>query len=437
MNILEIIEKKKNKQALSTEEIHFFVNGFTAGEIPDYQISSLLMAIVLNGMDDREIYDLTDAMLHSGDVMDLSELGGNVVDKHSTGGVGDSTTLALAPILACCGVYVAKMSGRGLDFTGGTIDKLESIPGMDIALSEEEFRKVVKEVGCCVIGQTGNLAPADKKLYALRDVTGTVDCIPLICSSVMSKKLASGSDIILLDVKFGTGAFMKTKEDALLLAEKMVTIGNRAGKSVGALITDMEQPLSDHIGNALEIVNIIDVLKGKKSRLYNELKEVAVKLLSLTDKYDEQSATVAFEQAIESGRALDKLAEMVKAQHGNERYIYHPELFKLGEMLPVYAQADGFVTAMNTAEIGRACTALGGGRMKKEDPIDYSVGIRMEVMLGSEVKKGDVLCYIYHNGKNVEHAVKQLQDAIIIGSERPQPHKIAYAFVDKDGVHLY
>ena len=224
MNILEIIEKKKNKQILSTEEIRYFVNGFTVGEIPDYQISALLMAIVLNGMDDRETYDLTDAMLHSGDVMDLSSLGGIVVDKHSTGGVGDSTTLALAPVLACCGVYVAKMSGRGLGFTGGTIDKLESIPGMDIALSEDEFKKVVKSVGCCVIGQTGNFAPADKKLYALRDVTGTVDCVPLICSSIMSKKLASGSDIILLDVKYGTGAFMKTKEDALVLAQNLSQI---------------------------------------------------------------------------------------------------------------------------------------------------------------------------------------------------------------------
>lgn len=323
MNILEIIEKKKNKQILSTEEIRYFVNGFTVGEIPDYQISALLMAIVLNGMDDRETYDLTDAMLHSGDVMDLSSLGGIVVDKHSTGGVGDSTTLALAPVLACCGVYVAKMSGRGLGFTGGTIDKLESIPGMDIALSEDEFKKVVKSVGCCVIGQTGNLAPADKKLYALRDVTGTVDCVPLICSSIMSKKLASGSDIILLDVKYGTGAFMKTKEDALVLAQKMVDIGNRAGKSVGALITDMQQPLSDHIGNSLEVVNIIDVLKGKRSRLYSELKEVAVKLLSLTPLYTEETAVKAFQDAIDSGQGSRQVCRDGKGT-ARRRKIYLP-----------------------------------------------------------------------------------------------------------------
>ena len=437
MNILEIIEKKKNKQILSTEEIRYFVNGFTVGEIPDYQISALLMAIVLNGMDDRETYDLTDAMLHSGDVMDLSSLGGIVVDKHSTGGVGDSTTLALAPVLACCGVYVAKMSGRGLGFTGGTIDKLESIPGMDIALSEDEFKKVVKSVGCCVIGQTGNLAPADKKLYALRDVTGTVDCVPLICSSIMSKKLASGSDIILLDVKYGTGAFMKTKEDALVLAQKMVDIGNRAGKSVGALITDMQQPLSDHIGNSLEVVNIIDVLKGKRSRLYSELKEVAVKLLSLTPLYTEETAVKAFQDAIDSGRALDKFAEMVKAQHGDERYIYHPEMFKLAEKIAVCAQNDGYVTAMNTADIGHAVTLLGGGRMKKEDSIDFSVGVEMKVELGSEVRRGDVLCYVYHNGLRVEEATDLLRKSVIIGNTRPQPHKIAYAFVNKEGVHIY
>ena len=253
MTILDVIEKKKTRQELTTEEINFFVGGYTDGTIPDYQISSLLMAILLNGMSDREIFDMTNAMLHSGDVVDMSHIPGMVVDKHSTGGIGDSTTLALAPILACCGVYVAKMSGRGLGFTGGTIDKLESIPGFDTALSEEEFFDVVKSVGCAVIGQTANLAPADKKLYALRDVTGTVNSIPLICGSIMSKKLASGADTILLDVKYGSGAFMPDPESALELASKMVAIGTRAGKRIGALITDMEQPLSDHVGNALAL----------------------------------------------------------------------------------------------------------------------------------------------------------------------------------------
>ena len=298
MTILDIIEKKKIKQELSVEEINYFVEGFTKGEIPDYQASALLMAILLNGMTDGETFALTDAMLRSGDIVDMSSLGGTVVDKHSTGGIGDSTTLALAPILACCGVYVVKMSGRGLGFTGGTIDKLESIPGFDTALPEDEFFGVVKKVGCAVIGQTANLAPADKKIYALRDVTGTVNAIPLICSSIMSKKLASGADTILLDVKYGSGAFMPTPESALELAEKMVAIGTLAGKRIGALITDMQQPLSDHVGNSLEIVGIIDVLNGKKNRLYYEIREVAVKLLALTGKYDEKSAEQAFQRAI-------------------------------------------------------------------------------------------------------------------------------------------
>ena len=327
MTIIDVIEKKKNKLELTTEEINFFVNGFTDGSIPDYQMSSLLMAILLNGMTDRETFDMTNAMLHSGDVVDMSALGGVVVDKHSTGGIGDSTTLALAPILACCGVFVAKMSGRGLGFTGGTIDKLESIPHFDTALSDKEFFDVVKRVGCAVIGQTANLAPADKKLYALRDVTGTVNSIPLICGSIMSKKLASGADTILLDVKYGSGAFMPTPESALELAQKMVTIGTLAGKNIGALITDMQQPLSDHVGNSLEIIGIVDVLRGKKNRLYYEIREVALRLLALTGKYTLETAEVAFQEAIDSGKALDKFAEMVKAQHGDESYILHPEKF--------------------------------------------------------------------------------------------------------------
>lgn len=437
MTILDVIEKKKNSQELSTEEIRFFVDGFTNGSIPDYQISALLMAILLNGMTDRETFDMTDAMLHSGDIVDMSRLGGLVCDKHSTGGIGDSTTLALAPILACCGVYVAKMSGRGLGFTGGTIDKLESIPNFDTALSEEEFFDVVKRVGCAVIGQTANLAPADKKLYALRDVTGTVNSIPLICGSIMSKKLASGSDVILLDVKYGSGAFMPTKESALELAEKMVEIGSRAGKKIGALITDMEQPLSDYVGNALEVIGIVEVLKGAHSRLYREIKEVAIKLLCLSGKYDEASAEAAFQDAIDSGRALNKFAEMVTAQHGDASYVLHPEKFVLGKKVAVLAQADGFIDSINAADIGRAVTLLGGGRMKKDDAIDFSVGVVMHVELGSSVKKGDVLCEVYHNEKGLGDATKLLQSAIHVGENQPAPHKIAYAYVSKEGVQLY
>lgn len=437
MTIIDIIEKKKIKQELTTEEIAYFVNGFTDGSIPDYQMSALLMAILLNGMTDRETFDMTNAMLHSGDVVDMSALGGIVVDKHSTGGIGDSTTLALAPILACCGVYVAKMSGRGLGFTGGTIDKLESIPNFDTALSEQEFFDVVKRVGCAVIGQTANLAPADKKFYALRDVTGTVNSIPLICASIMSKKLASGSDTILLDVKYGSGAFMPDPESALELAKKMVTIGTLAGKRIGALITDMQQPLSDHVGNSLEIVGIVDVLNGKKNRLYYEIKEVALRLLALTGKYTLESAEIAFQQAIDSGKALNKFAEMVTAQHGDASYILHPEKFEIGAKDVVVAGRDGFVTGMIAADIGRAVTHMGGGRMQKTDVIDFSVGVIMKVAIGSKVKCGDVLCEVYHNGKGLYEAKRLIANAITIGDKKPAEHKIAYAYVSKDGVELY
>ncbi len=438
MTILDVIETKKNKGELSTEQIEFFVNGFTEGSIADYQASALLMAILLNGMTDRETYDLTMAMLRSGDVVDMSRLGGIVVDKHSTGGIGDSTTLALAPILACTGVYVAKMSGRGLGFTGGTIDKLESIPGFDTSLSEEEFFSVVKNVGCAVIGQTANLAPADKKLYALRDVTGTVDSIPLICGSIMSKKLASGSDTILLDVKYGSGAFMPDAESAVTLAEKMVSIGTRAGKNVGALITDMQQPLSDHVGNSLEIIGIVDVLKGKRNRLYHEIMEVATKLLALTGKFTEQEAEKAVQHAIDSGDALAKFAQMVKAQHGDESYITNPSKFQLGSVIEVTADRSGYVSGMVAADIGRAVTHLGGGRMVKGEDIDFSVGVVMNTELGAQVNQGDVLCYVYHNnGRGLTDAVSLIKGAISITNEPISKPKIAYAFVGKDGVVRY
>ena len=437
MTIVDVIEKKKNKQELTTEEINFFVNGFTDGSIADYQMSALLMAILLNGMTDRETFDMTNAMLHSGDVVDMSLLGGVVVDKHSTGGIGDSTTLALAPILACCGVFVAKMSGRGLGFTGGTIDKLESIPHFDTALSEEEFFDVVKRVGCAVIGQTANLAPADKKIYALRDVTGTVNSIPLICASIMSKKLASGADTILLDVKYGSGAFMPTPELALELAKKMVAIGTLAGKNIGALITDMQQPLSDYVGNSLEIIGIIDVLHGKKNRLYYEIREVALRLLALTGKYTLATAEKAFQDAIDSGKALDKFVEMVHAQHGDESYILHPEKFEIGTRDVVLAEKDGYVSGMIAADIGRAVTHMGGGRMQKTDVIDMSVGVIMKVAIGSKVKKGDVICEVYHNGKGLDEAKRLISNAVTISKTKPAEHKIAYAYVGKDGVELY
>ncbi len=435
-NMLDIIEKKKLCQELTADEIAYFVMGYTNGDIPDYQVASLLMAIRLNGMTTAETYALTDSMLHSGDIVDLSHIKGSIVDKHSTGGVGDSTTLALAPILACCGVYVAKMSGRGLGFTGGTIDKLESIPGFDTALSEEKFFAVVDKVGCSVIGQTGNLAPADKKLYALRDVTGTVDCMPLICSSIMSKKLASGSDTILLDVKYGNGAFMPTPEMACELAVSMVNIGNSAGKTMGALITDMGQPLSEHVGNSLEIIGIVNVLNGAKTRLYHELMEVATRLLALTGKYTLDSATVAVQKAIDSGEALGKLADMVEGHGGDKSYIYDVSKFTLGSTVDVLSDSQGYVVSMDTADIGRAVTLLGGGRMTKEDIIDFGVGVVMNVEIGSVVSKGDTLCTIYHNSKGLDTAIDMMSKAIHIGTDKPHAHKIAYAFVDKQGVQI-
>ncbi|MEG2159163.1 MAG: thymidine phosphorylase, partial [Clostridia bacterium] len=393
-------------------------------------------AIRLNGMTDEETFFLTDSMLHSGDIVDLSAIDGLIVDKHSTGGVGDSTTLALAPILACCGVKVAKMSGRGLGFTGGTLDKLESIPHLTTQLTDSEFINTVNSVGCAVIGQTADLVPADKKLYSLRDVTGTVDSIPLICSSIMSKKLASGSNIILLDVKYGAGAFMKTAEDAVNLAEKMVTIGTLAGKTMGALITTMEQPLSSHIGNSLEIIGIIDVLNGARNRLYEEIKEVAIRLLVLCGR-TETDSEMQFEKAISSGNAKQKLIDMVNAQHGDSSYITHPEKFKLGALLGVISNESGYVSSIDTANLGLSSSLLGGGRMKKDDIIDYSVGLVMRVELGSKVEAGDLIVKMYHNGKNVAEAKRLIESSIHISPIPPQKNKIAYAYVDKNGVKKY
>lgn len=437
MTVCDIIEKKRYGKELTAEEIDFFINGYTKGTIPDYQMSALLMAICCNGMNENETFALTNCMLHSGDIMDMSKVGGIVVDKHSTGGVGDTTTLALAPLLACCGVKVAKMSGRGLGFTGGTIDKLESIPDFNTALSEEKFLEVVKKVGCCVIGQTENLAPADKKLYALRDVTATIDSIPLICGSIMSKKLASGADVVLLDVKYGTGAFMKTKERALELAEIMVKIGNRAGKKFAALVTDMSQPLADKVGNSLEIIGAIEVMKGKRNRLHDEMTEVATRLLVLTGKYDEKSARKTVETVLTDGSALAKFKEMVAAQGGNTVFIDHPEKFEIGQTRDVLAEKDGYVSSMKTEELGKAVTLLGGGRMVKGEKIDHSVGFEMRAALGDYVKKGEPLVTVYHQNKNVEVVCDLISASIEIGQNKPEPRKIAYAFVTNGEVKYY
>ncbi|MDD3831444.1 MAG: thymidine phosphorylase [Clostridia bacterium] len=437
MRVYDIIDKKRRGSALTKEEIDFFINGFTKGDIPDYQMSSLLMAICCMGMNEQETYYLTDCMLHSGDVMNMSAIKGTKVDKHSTGGVGDTTTIALAPILACCGVSVAKMSGRGLGFTGGTIDKLESIPNFDTALDEREFFEVVNQVGCAVVGQTQNLVPADKKLYALRDVTATVDSLPLICSSIMSKKLASGTSTILLDVKYGQGAFMKTVHDAIELGKSMVKIGKLAGKNVGALITDMEQPLSSLIGNSLEIISAINVLKGERNRLYYEMCEVGTKLLVLTTLYDKDSARTAIERAIDSGKALEKLRQMVIAQKGDVSYIDNSDKFTLGKQMILTAKKSGYVTSMKTDDIGIAVTLLGGGRLVKTDSIDHSVGVHLHVSIGDYVNKGQKIATLYHSGRNTLQCAELITNAIELGQSQPPQHKIAYAYITANEIEYY
>jgi len=437
MTAYDIIEKKRYGKELTDDEINFFINGYTFNRIPDYQMSALLMAICCNGMSENETFALTNCMLHSGDIVDMSKIDGIVVDKHSTGGVGDTTTLALAPLLACCGVKVAKMSGRGLGFTGGTIDKLESIPDFNTSLSQEKFFEIVNKVGCCVIGQTENLAPADKKLYALRDVTATIDSIPLICGSIMSKKLASGAQAVLLDVKYGEGAFMKTKERAVELAQIMVKIGNRAGKKFAALVTDMSEPLATKVGNSLEIIGAIEVMKGKRNRLSDEMSLVAEKLLVLSGKYDSESARHAVESALTDGRALAKFKEMVEAQGGNTIFVDHPEKFALGETRDITADKNGYVYSMRTEELGKAVTLLGGGRMVKSDVVDHSVGFEMRVSIGDKVKAGDVLVTVYHRDKNTDLVCDLIKNSIEIRDEMPAPKKTAYAYVTENEVEYY
>ena len=389
---VDLIQKKKNGETLTKEEIDFMITDYVAGKIPDYQMSAMLMAIYFNGMENEELAAFTLAMRDSGDLVDLSPIEGIKVDKHSTGGVGDKTTLIVGPIVAACGVPVAKMSGRGLGFTGGTLDKLESISGFRIDLSAEEFFETVKKTGISVIGQTGNLAPADKLLYALRDVTATVDSIPLIAASVMSKKLAAGSDKIVLDVTTGSGAFMKNTRDAKKLAKHMVAIGNHAGKETVAILTGMEEPLGFAIGNNMEVKEAIEVLKGDGPE---DVKEVSVALagmmlsLGLENVSLSQGKRMA-KKALSSGQAFEKFKEMVQAQGGDIRYVEHPEFFERdafeGEVL---AAEDGFLSGMDTEKIGVAAGLLGAGRETKDSVIDMSAGIYLKRKIGDTVKKGE------------------------------------------------
>ena len=403
MRMYDIIQKKKQAQKLSKEEIEFFVKGFTNGEIPDYQASALMMAVCLNSMDEEETAILTDVMANSGDMVDLSQFGDLTVDKHSTGGVGDKTTLVIAPIVAALGGKVSKMSGRGLGHTGGTVDKLESIDGYKTSLSIDEFLKQVEEIGIAVIGQTGNLAPADKKLYALRDVTATVDSIPLITSSIMSKKIAAGSKCIVLDVKVGSGAFMKTLNDAEKLAENMVKIGKLCGRRMSALITDMDTPLGNAVGNTLEIIEAVSVLKGEnKGDLFEVCVALASQMISLVRNVDLSLAKQNVVDCINSGKALSKMKEWIKKQSGNVDCIENVSLFKKSKhVLEVIAEKDGYISKMNCEKIGDVSVILGAGRIKKDDIIDHSTGIIINKKTGDFVKKGETLCTLYTNNHDI------------------------------------
>lgn len=400
MRILDIIEKKKLGEELSKEEISFWIKGLCSGDIPDYQTSALLMAIRLKGMNQEETVNLCQEMVHSGDILDLSEIEGIKADKHSTGGVGDKTSLVLGPLVASCGLKIAKMSGRGLGHTGGTLDKLESISGLNIFLSEAEFKKQVAEIGIAIVGQTGELVPADKKLYALRDVTATVDSIPLISSSIMSKKLAAGSDTILLDVKYGKGAFMHTVEDAKKLAKTMISIGKSLGKNTMAMITDMNAPLGRTIGNALEIKEAVLTLKGQGEESFTEFIISAAKIMLMQGKItsDEAEADKMLRENIKNGKAFLKFKEMVRSQGGNVDQIDDLDLLpKSKHIEDMKSKEEGYISKINSEELGILSMKLGGGRKKKEDKINYAVGIIMDKKVGDYVKIGDSLGQIHYD----------------------------------------
>ena len=434
MNPIDIIRKKRFGGELSEPEIRAFVDGVVDGSFADYQISALLMAICINGMTDRETLALTLAMAKSGDTLDLSDVPGVKADKHSTGGVGDTTSLILVPLVACCGVKMAKMSGRGLGFTGGTLDKLESIPGLSIEKDIHAFKDQVRDIGCAIIGQTAELAPADKTLYALRDVTSTVDCLPLVVSSILSKKLAAGCDVVVLDVKTGTGAIMDTYEKSVKLAETMVRIGNLSGKRFSALITDMDQPLGNYIGNALEVEEAIDVLAGRTG---GDLKTVSLTLgahiLRNAGMADTVEAGIALlQQKIDSGEGLKKLSGMIAAQGGDPKVAFDTSLLpKAPRHVDVTADRDGYVTGMVTSDIGNAARMLGAGREHKTDVLDLSVGLVMKVRKGDRVRKGDVLCTM-HVGERSDRigAYNLLRQSIKIGDEKPEPLPLIRAVVE-------
>lgn len=434
MNPCDIIRKKRFGGELNEKEIRAFVDGVVDGSFADYQASALLMAICINGMSDRETLALTLAMAKSGETLNLSDVPGIKADKHSTGGVGDTTSLVLTPLVAACGIKMAKMSGRGLGFTGGTLDKMESIPGMSVDMDIDGFKKQVTDIGCAIIGQTAELAPADKVLYALRDVTATVDCMPLVVSSILSKKLAAGCDVVVLDVKSGSGAIMDTPEKSRKLAEMMVRIGKLSGKRFSALITDMDQPLGNYIGNALEVEEAIDILSGRAG---GDLKTVSLTLgahilrnAGAAKSIDE--GVRMLEAKIESGEGLKKLAEMIRAQGGDPRVCEDTSLLPKAKLkIDVKAEANGYVSAMHTSDLGNAAKLLGAGRERKTDVLDLSVGIVMKKRIGDSVRRGDVLCTLHANDASDRiGAYNLVRRSIEISGQMPEKKPLIHAVVD-------
>lgn len=430
LRMVDIIEKKRDGEELMKEEIEFFVKGYTDGSIPDYQASAFLMAVFFRKMTTEEQGYLTMAMVESGDQIDLSAIHGVKVDKHSTGGVGDTTTLILAPLVAACGVPVAKMSGRGLGHTGGTLDKLEAIEGFHVEISTEQFIRQVNDLKIAVIGQSGNLTPADKKIYALRDVTATVDSIPLIASSIMSKKLAAGADAIVLDVKTGAGAFMKTLEDSKQLADAMVAIGNEVGRQTSAVISDMSQPLGFAVGNALEVKEAIETLQGRGPADLTELCLVlgSKMLLSAEKAETEQEAREQLQNVIDNGTALRLFRDLVEAQGGNPEMIDHPELLPTAKyQIEVPAVESGYVSTIDADEVGVAAMLLGAGRATKEDEIDLAVGIVLQKKIGEYVEAGEPLAILHANRQDVGESMKLLQEHIHVTAEKTEAPPLIYS----------
>lgn len=436
MIVTELIEKKRYGGELTREELEFLISGFVDGSVEDCQMSAFMMAVCIKGMTDRETADLTHIMMHSGDTADLSDLPGIKVDKHSTGGVGDTTTLVVAPLVAACGGTVAKMSGRGLAHSGGTLDKLESVPGVNVEQPMERFKEIVRRIGIAVIGQSKNLVPADKKMYALRDVTGTVKSIPLIASSIMSKKLASGADAILLDVKTGNGAFMNTLEESIELAAQMVRIGDELGRKTVAIITDMNRPLGMAIGNGLEMKEAIEVLTGKvplDDPLVQVCMVLGTEMLLLAKIADNgETAVNMLTDALVSGRGFQKLREMLEAMGGDVRYVDEPELLvRTSTIKPVYADKAGYIGAIDAKKLGLASCLLGAGRLRKEDPIDPAVGILMKKRCGDRVDENEPFAYLYVNDdEKLDEALDMILEAVAVTDEKPADIPLIYDILE-------